>query len=183
MLATSTFLQGSFAPVTDEVTAFDLPVTGHPGRADGRYLRNGPNPLGLDDPGYHWFIGAGMVHGVRLRDGRAEWYRNRWVRSRRVAEAARRDLARRARPRRSTSRPTPTHQARGTDPGHRRGRRAAVRAGPPNWAPGALRLRRNPARRFRRAHQGRPAHRGTARHRLLLGPGLLQHIVVSPTAT
>ncbi len=20
-----------------------------------------------------------MVHGIRLRDGRAEWYRNRWV--------------------------------------------------------------------------------------------------------
>ena len=28
-----------------------------------------------------------MVHGVRLRDGRAEWYRNRWVRSRQVAAA------------------------------------------------------------------------------------------------
>ena len=28
-----------------------------------------------------------MVHGVRLRDGRAEWYRNRWVRSKAVAEA------------------------------------------------------------------------------------------------
>ena len=28
-----------------------------------------------------------MVHGVRLRDGRAEWYRNRWVRSRDVAAA------------------------------------------------------------------------------------------------
>ena len=84
----SRFLQGSFAPVTDEVTAFDLPVTGAiPAELSGRYLRNGPNPLGLDDPGYHWFIGAGMVHGVRLRDGRAEWYRNRWVRSRRVAEA------------------------------------------------------------------------------------------------
>jgi len=27
-----------------------------------------------------------MVHGVRLRDGRAEWYRNRWVRSQAVAE-------------------------------------------------------------------------------------------------
>ena len=28
-----------------------------------------------------------MVHGVRLCDGRAEWYRNRWVRSRAVAES------------------------------------------------------------------------------------------------
>src|SRR5580698_6921140 len=32
-------------------------------------------------------MGAGMVHGVRLRDGRAEWYRNRWVRSKAVAQA------------------------------------------------------------------------------------------------
>ena len=28
-----------------------------------------------------------MVHGVRLRDGKAEWYRNRWIRSTRVSEA------------------------------------------------------------------------------------------------
>jgi carotenoid cleavage dioxygenase-like enzyme len=82
------FLQGAFAPVTQEVSAFDLPVSGQiPAELNGRYLRNGPNPLGLDDPNYHWFLGAGMVHGVRLRDGKAEWYRNRWVRSRAVAQA------------------------------------------------------------------------------------------------
>jgi carotenoid cleavage dioxygenase len=87
VLVTSPYLQGAFAPVTEEITAFDLPVTGRiPAELSGRYLRNGPNPLGLEDPGYHWFIGAGMVHGVRLRDGRAQWYRNRWVRSRRTAE-------------------------------------------------------------------------------------------------
>ncbi|RBY77273.1 carotenoid oxygenase [Geodermatophilus sp. TF02-6] len=83
----SRFLQGQYAPVTEEITAFDLPVTGSlPPELDGRYLRNGPNPLGLEDPG-HWFLGAGMVHRVRLRDGKAEWYRNRWVRSRQVAES------------------------------------------------------------------------------------------------
>ena len=82
------FLTGSFAPVTEEITAYDLPVTGHiPAELSGRYLRNGPNPLGLDDPHYHWFLGAGMVHGVRLRDGKAAWYRNRWVRSKAVAQA------------------------------------------------------------------------------------------------
>jgi carotenoid cleavage dioxygenase-like enzyme len=81
------FLEGSFAPVAEEITAFDLPVTGQlPAELTGRYLRNGPNPMGLDDPNYNWFMGAGMVHGVRLRDGRAEWYRNRWVRSKAVAE-------------------------------------------------------------------------------------------------
>ena len=84
----SAFREGPFAPVTEEVTAFDLPVTGTlPMELSGRYLRNGPNPIGLDDAGAHWFLGAGMVHGVRLRDGRAEWYRNRWVRSRDVAAA------------------------------------------------------------------------------------------------
>ncbi|SFL56973.1 carotenoid oxygenase family protein [Geodermatophilus ruber] len=87
-LQRSPFLEGPYAPVTEEITAFDLPVTGRlPAELTGRYLRNGPNPLGLDDPGQHWFLGPGMVHGVRLRDGRAEWYRNRWVRSRAVAEA------------------------------------------------------------------------------------------------
>jgi carotenoid cleavage dioxygenase-like enzyme len=88
MPVTSRFLEGSFAPVSEEITSFDLPVTGRvPAELTGRYLRNGPNPLGLDDPSYHWFLGAGMVHGVRLRDGKAEWYRNRWVRSKAVAAA------------------------------------------------------------------------------------------------
>jgi carotenoid cleavage dioxygenase-like enzyme len=88
MPATSRFLNGPFAPVTEEITAFDLPITGQvPAELAGRYLRNGPNPMGLDDPGYHWFTGDGMVHGVRLRDGRAEWYRNRRVRSRHVSVA------------------------------------------------------------------------------------------------
>jgi carotenoid cleavage dioxygenase-like enzyme len=88
MPAHNRFLEGSFAPVTEEIAAFDLPVTGQlPAELSGCYLRNGPNPLGLDDPNYHWFLGAGMVHGVRLRDGKAEWYRNRWVCSKAVAEA------------------------------------------------------------------------------------------------
>ncbi|GAA2760447.1 carotenoid oxygenase family protein [Actinopolymorpha rutila] len=73
---------GHLAPVQDEITAADLPVTGNlPPELSGRYLRNGPNPLpGEQSP--HWFAGSGMLHGVRIRDGRAEWYRNRWVRTR-----------------------------------------------------------------------------------------------------
>jgi carotenoid cleavage dioxygenase len=78
----SRWLTDNFAPVTEEVTAIDLEVTGTlPPELDGRYVRNGPNPKAVEDPAsYHWFTGDGMVHGVRLRDGRAEWYRNRWVR-------------------------------------------------------------------------------------------------------
>ncbi|MEV6769006.1 carotenoid oxygenase family protein [Nocardia sp. NPDC051030] len=76
------FLEGEFAPLRTEFTLKDLPVTGTiPDHLDGRYLRNGPNPIGEIDPDlYHWFSGDGMVHGIRIRDGRAEWYRNRWVR-------------------------------------------------------------------------------------------------------
>ncbi|MCW0212280.1 MAG: carotenoid oxygenase family protein [Pseudonocardia sp.] len=75
------YLTGNFAPVPDEIEARDLTVAGTlPPELTGRYFRNGPNPLPGQDPG-HWFAGAGMLHGIRLRDGRAEWYRNRWVRT------------------------------------------------------------------------------------------------------
>ncbi len=85
---TSQYLSGNYAPVSDEVTAFDLPVEGVlPEELAGRYLRNGPNPIEPVDPAtHHWFAGDGMVHGVRLLDGRAEWYRNRYVGSTHVAE-------------------------------------------------------------------------------------------------
>src|SRR5207237_3402695 len=85
----SRYLEENYAPVREERTATDLPVTGTiPDFLDGRYLRNGPNPVVDPDPdSYHWFMGSGMVHGVRLRDGRAEWYRNRWVRAGDVARA------------------------------------------------------------------------------------------------
>ena len=75
------YLAGNLAPVTEEVTAFDLPTTGQiPVDLEGRWLRNGPNPESVADASkHHWFMGAGMVHGVRLRGGNAEWYRNRWV--------------------------------------------------------------------------------------------------------
>jgi carotenoid cleavage oxygenase len=83
------YLRDNYAPVPEEHTVTDLEVTGHiPEHLDGRYLRNGPNPISEVDPAaYHWFMGDGMVHGVRLRDGRAQWYRNRWVRSPAAAAA------------------------------------------------------------------------------------------------
>ena len=74
-------LRGNYAPVHEELTAFDLPVRGAiPPELRGLYLRNGPNPKSGSSP--HWFTGDGMVHGVRLENGRAAWYRNRWVRTR-----------------------------------------------------------------------------------------------------
>jgi carotenoid cleavage dioxygenase len=85
---TNPYLQGQFAALGEEYTLTDLQVEGTiPDYLDGRYLRNGSNPIGEIDPAlYHWFIGDGMVHGIRIRDGKAHWYRNRWVRGPIVAK-------------------------------------------------------------------------------------------------
>ncbi len=81
------YLRGNFAPVMEEVTAFDLPVDGAiPPELRGLYLRNGPNPK--SGTSAHWFMGDGMIHGVRLENGRARWYRNRWVQTRSLLEGA-----------------------------------------------------------------------------------------------
>jgi carotenoid cleavage dioxygenase len=69
------------APVADEIDAFDLPVEGYiPPELEGRYIRNGSNPLPGTDPG-HGFTGQGMLHGVQLHNGKATSYRNRWVKT------------------------------------------------------------------------------------------------------
>jgi len=73
-------LRGNGAPTAEEHTLLNLEVIGAiPPELDGRYLRNGANPItGMSE---HPFFGDGMIHGMRLRDGRAEWYRNRFVRT------------------------------------------------------------------------------------------------------
>ncbi len=73
-------LRGNFAPVREELTVTDLPVTGAiPPELSGLYARNGANPKSGSSP--HWFFGDGMLHGVRIEGGKARWYRNRWVRT------------------------------------------------------------------------------------------------------
>ena len=76
--STPAHLRGNGHPLTEERTLTDLKVTGSiPRELDGRYVRNGANPLsGFSD---HPFFGDGMVHGIRLSDGKATWYRNRYV--------------------------------------------------------------------------------------------------------
>ena len=82
------YLRGNYAPVTEEITATNLEVVGElPRELNGRYLRNGPNPFNdVNLSTHHWFVGAGMVHGLRLREGKAEWYRNRYVGSKALNE-------------------------------------------------------------------------------------------------
>lgn len=72
------WLQGNFRPVSVESSVDDLEVTGSiPPELSGLYVRNGSNPPSGDS--LHWFLGDGMVHGVRLEGGRARWYRNRYI--------------------------------------------------------------------------------------------------------
>ncbi|MFI9720916.1 carotenoid oxygenase family protein [Streptomyces sp. NPDC052396] len=88
MTATPAHLTGNYAPVQQELTSHDLPVTGAiPPGLNGWYLRNGPNPR--DAASGHWFLGDGMIHGVRLTAGRATAYRNRWVRTSKFTHGAR----------------------------------------------------------------------------------------------
>lgn len=78
-------LKGNYAPVDREVSGTDLPVVGNiPPELSGRFFRNGPNPK--SGTSSHWFVGDGMLHGIRLRDGKADWYRNRWVQTRAYLE-------------------------------------------------------------------------------------------------
>jgi len=73
-------LSGNNAPVFDEVTLTDLEVKGAiPPELEGRYVRNGANPQTGESA--HWFLGDGMVHGIELSGGKANWYRNRYVRT------------------------------------------------------------------------------------------------------
>lgn len=69
----STYLTDALAPVASERSDWQLTIRGSiPSALDGLYLRNGPNPppVPYDGP-FHWFLPDGMVHGVRIRDGRA----------------------------------------------------------------------------------------------------------------
>lgn len=81
-VAANPYLVGVHTPMKEELTIENLPVTGTiPIMLDGRYLRLGPNPMAPNVEKHHWFAGDGMVHGLRIKDGRALWYRNRWIRS------------------------------------------------------------------------------------------------------
>jgi carotenoid cleavage dioxygenase-like enzyme len=73
-------LRNNWAPVLDERTDTDLRVDGViPPELVGTYVRTGPNPA--SGTSAHWFFGDGMLHGIRLANGKAEWYRNRFVRT------------------------------------------------------------------------------------------------------
>ena len=69
------YLQDNYAPVETLITEDKLEVVGNiPKDLSGLYLRNGPNPMGsINAKKYHWFMGQGMLHGVRIEEGKAIW--------------------------------------------------------------------------------------------------------------
>ena len=75
------YLQGNYAPIKEIISEDKLEIVGSiPKELSGLYLRNGPNPMGSPNAKkYHWFQGEGMLHGVRIDEGKAIWYRNRFV--------------------------------------------------------------------------------------------------------
>jgi carotenoid cleavage dioxygenase len=77
--AVNPYLDGNFAPVRQEITTESLQVVGQlPPDLSGMFVRNGPNPQWPPIGQYHWFDGDGMLHGVRIQEGKAT-YRNRYV--------------------------------------------------------------------------------------------------------
>ncbi|KAJ8492688.1 hypothetical protein OPV22_014409 [Ensete ventricosum] len=81
------YLAGNFAPVRDETPPFsDLPVRGTlPECLNGEFVRVGPNPKFVPVAGYHWFDGDGMIHGMRIKDGKAT-YVSRYVKTSRLKQ-------------------------------------------------------------------------------------------------
>lgn len=79
---TSPWLQGTFAPVTDERNDAELPVSGQlPDGLRGTFLRNGPNAMFPPITRYHLFDGDGMLHGLTFDGEGGASYANRWIRS------------------------------------------------------------------------------------------------------
>lgn len=77
----SPYLEGSFAPVKDEVDLEELKIEGAlPVTLNGIYVRNGPNPLFPPYTYTYPIDGDGMIHAVTLAHGWAS-YKNRFVKT------------------------------------------------------------------------------------------------------
>ena len=74
------YLEGAFAAVA-EVERSDFKVDGEiPPQLNGLFLRIGPNPVGVENPAlYHWFVGDGMVHALRIEKGQAKNFKSRFI--------------------------------------------------------------------------------------------------------
>lgn len=75
------YRNGAWTPVFEELDTDELEIIGTiPADIDGLYVRNTENPVHDSIGRYHPFDGDGMIHTIRLRNGKAT-YRNRFVRT------------------------------------------------------------------------------------------------------
>jgi carotenoid cleavage dioxygenase len=75
------YRNGAWTPVFEELAADELEIIGEiPADIDGLYVRNTENPVHDSIGRYHPFDGDGMIHTIRLQNGKAT-YRNRFVRT------------------------------------------------------------------------------------------------------
>ncbi|XXG56525.1 hypothetical protein AAC387_Pa03g3912 [Persea americana] len=81
------YLSGNFAPAVEETPPCkNLPIKGFlPDCLDGEFVRVGPNPKFAPVAGYHWFSYRRMVHGIRIKDGKAT-YVSRYVKTSRLKQ-------------------------------------------------------------------------------------------------
>lgn len=74
-------LAGNFAPVQETAPVACAKVHGTlPACVNGVYIRNGPNPRYVPRGAHHLFDGDGMLHAVRIKDGRVTFC-SRYVRT------------------------------------------------------------------------------------------------------
>ncbi len=72
------WLKENFAPIPQENDLANPVVEGSiPADLNGRYFRIGPNPM--NGPTGHWFLGDGMIHGIELAGGKANWFKSKLV--------------------------------------------------------------------------------------------------------
>ncbi|XP_031373616.1 carotenoid 9,10(9',10')-cleavage dioxygenase 1-like isoform X1 [Punica granatum] len=75
------YLSGDFGPVPETTPVSNLPITGHlPDCLNGEFVRVGPNAKFAPIAGYHLFDGDGMIHGLRIKNGKAT-YVSRFVKT------------------------------------------------------------------------------------------------------
>lgn len=76
-------LSNNFAPVVEELPPTECEVIqgSLPPCLDGAYIRNGPNPQFLPRGPYHLFDGDGMLHSIRISQGKPTLLCSRYVKT------------------------------------------------------------------------------------------------------
>jgi len=80
------FLTGYYAPVSETDPTSNLAISGTiPECLNGEFIQVTPNPKFNPVAYYHWFDGDGLLHGLRIKDGKAT-YVARFVKTSRLQQ-------------------------------------------------------------------------------------------------